>query len=58
VVSDSDSPGDRQDSDAIEHQHHFEPEPVDLSYRVTVRTVLWVIAGAVFLGFAFWWVLT
>jgi hypothetical protein len=33
-------------------------EPVDFSYRIVVRTALWVIAGAVFVGFAIWWVLT
>lgn len=32
--------------------------PIDNSYRLIVRTVLWVIAGLVFLGFAIWWSLT
>ena len=48
---DADSPGDPQDSDAVEHKHHYVPPPVDLSYRVAVRTVLWVIMGSMFLGF-------
>lgn len=39
-----------------EHRHGF--RPIDNSYRLVVRTVLWVIAGLVFLGFAIWWVLT
>jgi len=38
--------------------HHQERKPADLSYRFVVRAVLWVIAGAVFLGFALWWILT
>ena len=37
------------------HKHHLEP---DRTYLIVVRTVLWVIAGAVFAGFALWWVLT
>jgi hypothetical protein len=47
-----------------EHAPHHPPEnrhgigPVDRDYRLVVRTVLWVIAGLVFLGFAIWWVLT
>ena len=46
------------------HASHQLPErrheigPVDRDYRVVVRTVLWVIAGLVFLGFGIWWVLT
>src|SRR5262245_33059879 len=46
------------------HASHHPPErrhaigPVDRDYRVVVRTVLWVIAGLVFLGFGIWWVLT
>jgi hypothetical protein len=32
--------------------------PIDLSYRLVGRTVLWLIAGMVFLGFALWWILT
>jgi hypothetical protein len=39
-------------------EHHHEFGPVDTSYNLVVRTVLWVIAGLVFLGFAIWWVLT
>ena len=47
-----------------EHRPHHPPEhrhvvkPVDRSFRLVVRTVLWVIAGLVFLGFAIWWALT
>jgi hypothetical protein len=46
-----------------EHAHHHSPEhrhrigPVDTSYRLVVRTVLWVIAGLVFLGLAIWWIM-
>ena len=40
-----------------EHHHHV-PKPIDHSYRLVVRTVLWVIAGAVFMAFALWWFLT
>jgi len=32
--------------------------PVDHSYRVVVRTALWVIAGSVFIAFAIWWFYT
>ncbi len=39
-------------------EHHHPRAPVDNSYRLVVRTVLWVIAGAVFIGFALWWFLT
>ena len=38
--------------------HHHEPRPIDNGYRLVVRTVLWVIVGAVILGFALWWFLT
>jgi hypothetical protein len=47
-----------------EHAPHHAPEhrhaigPIDSDYRLVVRTVLWVIAGLVFLGFAIWWILT
>lgn len=42
---------------ASERPHGQHPSP-DFGYRIVVRTVLWVIAGAVFVGFALWWVLT
>jgi hypothetical protein len=32
--------------------------PIDQGYRLVVRTILWIIAGAVFIGFALWWFLT
>lgn len=62
----SDSPADRDvsDRDDVPQEepepvaHHVVSEPIDLSYRIVVRTALWVIAGAVFVGFALWWVLT
>ena len=62
----SDSPGDpdladlqeKPQEDAHSLIHHHVAEPVDFSYRIVVRTALWVIAGAVFVGFAIWWVLT
>jgi hypothetical protein len=38
--------------------HTHERKPADLSYRFVVRAILWVIAGAVFVGFAVWWALT
>jgi hypothetical protein len=47
-----------------EHTPHHPPghrhgiAPVDTSYLLVVRTVLWVIAGLVFLGFAIWWIVT
>jgi hypothetical protein len=37
------------------HTHHLEP---DLTYQIVMRTVPWVIAGALFAGFALWWILT
>lgn len=39
-------------------EHHREIKPIDSSYRLVVRTVLWVIAGLVFVGFVIWWALT
>jgi hypothetical protein len=62
----SDSPGDPDVADSLEErpedapavEHHYVPAPIDFSYRIVVRTVLWVIAGVVFVGFAIWWVLT
>lgn len=47
-----------------DHRPHYLPEhrhvvkPVDRSIRLVVRTVLWVIAGLVFLGLAIWSTLT
>jgi hypothetical protein len=47
-----------------EHATHHAPahkstvKPIDAEYRVVVRTVLWIIAGLVFLGFVLWWALT
>ena len=38
--------------------HKHAPHPVDSSYRMVVRTVLWVIMGAAFLGLTLWWFLT
>ena len=38
--------------------HRHGVTPIDTSYRLVVRTTLWVIAGLVFLGFATWWALT
>jgi hypothetical protein len=39
-------------------EHHLRIKPIDSRYRLVIRTVLWVIAGLVFLGFAIWWSLT
>jgi hypothetical protein len=39
-----------------EHPHGI--KPIDSDYRLVVRTILWVIAGLVFVGFAIWWSLT
>jgi hypothetical protein len=38
--------------------HRHAPKPVDGGYRLVVRTVLWVIVGAVFVGFVLWWFMT
>jgi type VI protein secretion system component VasF len=43
----SDSPG-----------HHHVRGPIDTSYRLVIRTVLWLIVGAVLVGFVLWWYLT
>lgn len=40
------------------HGHHHPARPIDAGYRLVVRTVLWIIAGAVFIGFALWWFMT
>jgi hypothetical protein len=39
-----------------EHRHGI--EPLDRTQLLVIRTVLWVIAGLVFVGFAIWWALT
>ncbi len=39
-----------------EPRHEF--QPIDGDYRLVVRTILWVIVGLVFVGFAIWWILT
>lgn len=39
-------------------EHRQIVKPVDRNFRLVVRTILWVIAGLVFLGFAIWWSLT
>ena len=39
-----------------EHRHGI--RPLDRTHLLVVRTVLWVIAGLVFLGFAIWWTMT
>jgi hypothetical protein len=39
-----------------EHRHGI--RPLDRTHLLVLRTVLWVIAGLVFVGFAIWWVLT
>jgi hypothetical protein len=38
------------------HSHHV--QPLDPGYRLVVRIVLWLIAGAVLVGFCIWWMLT
>jgi len=51
----------RQSPGHVRHsvpEHRHPARPLDLSYRLFVRTVLWVIAAVVFLGFALWWILT
>ena len=40
------------------HGEHPHRRPIDESYRIVVRTALWVIAGAVFIAFAIWWFAT
>jgi hypothetical protein len=42
--------------DVPEQRHSV--RPLDLSDRLAVRMVIRVIAAAVFLGFALWWILT
>jgi hypothetical protein len=33
-------------------------EPLDQSYNLVVRTVLWVVVGALLAGFVVWWAMT
>jgi len=40
------------------HEHHSRHTTIDSGYRLIVRTILWIIAGLVFLAFGCWWVLT
>ena len=40
------------------HEEHPHKRPIDQSYRLVVRTALWVIAGTVFIAFAIWWFTT
>ncbi len=37
-----------------DHSHHDR----EMSYRLLIRTILWVIAGMVALGLMVWWALT
>jgi hypothetical protein len=39
-------------------EHRHELKPIDQGYQLIVRTVLWLIAGAVLLALILWWVLT
>jgi hypothetical protein len=39
-------------------EHPHARKPIDQGYRLVVRTVLWVIMGAVFIAFALWWFMT
>ena len=39
-------------------EHHHAHKPIEPGYRLIVRTILWLIAGAVFIGFAIWWIMT
>ncbi len=39
-------------------EHPHEHKPIEPGYRLIVRTILWVIAGSVFIGFAIWWIMT
>jgi hypothetical protein len=42
-----------------EQEHEFDTlKREGMSYRIVVRSVLWVIVAAVFLAFAVWWVKT
>jgi len=45
-------------SDPDSPEHHHVPTRIDISYRLVVRTVLWLIAGVVLVGFVLWWYLT
>ena len=38
--------------------HSHGTKPIDEGYRLVVRTILWVIAGLVLLGFGIWWIMT
>jgi hypothetical protein len=38
------------------HPHHV--QPIDPGFRLIVRTVLWVIVGALIVGLCIWWVRT
>ena len=46
----------------LTEQHHgaapHHVRPIDRGFRVIVRTILWVIAGAVLIGLCVWWTLT
>ncbi len=47
---------DTQPHHSPDHPHAI--KPIDEGYRLVVRTILWVIAGLVLLGFGIWWILT
>jgi hypothetical protein len=38
------------------NEHRHVDRPIDPGYRLIVWTVLWVIAGLVYLAFAIWWI--
>ncbi len=42
----------------VTHEHKHTRKPIDQGYRLIVRTVLWIIAGTVFVAFGVWWFLT
>ena len=37
------------------NQYRVARKPIDHGYQLVVRTVLWVISGAVIIAFAIWW---
>ncbi len=42
----------------MEHHERDALKREGMSYRLNVRSVLWVIVGAVVIGFAVWWMMT
>ncbi len=49
---------DHHTSHSHSHEQPHHVHPIDPGYRLIVRIVLWLIAGAVLIGLCIWWAST